>query len=518
MTLRTIEQRTQREQLEKGLTAERRRQAIAIELRDELLDVRKQLTRNPIDAPCLEKLRKLERDWRDKSAALAAVATRVELRPEGQKSATLEGERLDDAQPLDLTDPVDLRLEGYGALRIIPGGADIAALRTNAHSAARDIQEALDACTVSDLAEAERMATARQRLEQDARRVKNELDRTLGTSTTDDLGETIAGLETQLAELASQLDQQQAPEEDSASINELPAQSAALERQLHEAREHERLVHDHYQTLRHQEALEQGRLQDRSARLVEEEARLKEARHAVSDEALAESAQNAVRVERQIESELARLSVALEDGDLANAAAKVEMLQRQLAEIEGDDRKLRDQIRELAFEIRTEGGTGVGERLAEAQEKLELALGDQTKVALQADAWRLLVETLEHERRELRDRFTEPVRQRLLPLIHRVLPKALPVVDADTVSLTHLERAGQAEAFAELSLGTREQLAVLTRLAFAQLLLEQDGEAPPHHTGRCARLCRRRTLRSHEAFAAGHEPKAPDCGAHLPAT
>lgn len=478
-TLRAAEQREQRHQIEKILETERQRQGLAAQLRDELTEVRKQIAGNPADAAVLKTLRGAEREWRDRSAALAAIATRIELKPHGERSATIDGQTIDSSRPLDLTDPVDLKLEGYGALRITPGGEDIVTLKASARSAEQEFHKALADLCVADLIEAERLATTRQVLKQDEKRLNDELARTLSNTTTDELAETIVTLETQVSEFNKLLDQQSPTDTASQSTKELQAEAVTLERKAHEAREQERLFQERYQTLRRQEALEQGRLEDRTARLVEMETRLAEARDDVGDDALAEAAQSAAKVERKIESELARLSVALEDGDVATSAAKVEMLQRQLAEIEGDDRKLRDQIRELAFEIRTEGGTGVGERLAEAQDRLELALRDQAQLALQADAWRLLVETLEQERRQLRDRFTEPVRQRLLPLIQRVLPRAMPVVDADTVSLTHLERAGQAEAFAELSLGTREQLAVLTRLAFAQLLLEQEGEAPP---------------------------------------
>ena len=71
-----------------------------------------------------------------------------------------------------------------------------------------------------------------------------------------------------------------------------------------------------------------------------------------------------------------------------------------------------------------------------------------------------------------------PIGLRLQPLLQRVFPGSEPVLDPERLSLTHLRRDGATEAFDSLSVGAREQLAVLVRLAFATLLAEREGEAP----------------------------------------
>ncbi len=53
----------------------------------------------------------------------------------------------------------------------------------------------------------------------------------------------------------------------------------------------------------------------------------------------------------------------------------------------------------------------------------------------------------------------------------QLIPDAAPSVNEDLI-LTGIERGGAAEAFSNLSIGTREQLAVLVRLAYADLLSE----------------------------------------------
>jgi len=475
--LRSAERTEERGRLLQELQAARQRHQSALGLIEALTDVRKQLARNSLDGPCLEKLQKADRAWRDNAAELAAVATRIELRPDAERSAMIDGVAVDPSRPLDLTEPAELRLDGYGSLRILPGGEDIARRRADARSAESLLHKALADLSLSDLAEAERLASERQRLASQESRLAGELEGKLGSNTVEQLGETVARLEARLTELEKLTRAVEPVPVDSPA--ELRKKVADLEQRAHEASEQERLANERYQELRREEARVQSLLQERSARLSQMESRLRQSREADSDAALAEAVQASLKAERRIESELARLAIALADGDLATATAKVEMLQRQLDAIESEDRKLRDQIRELAFELRTEGGAGVGERLDEARARLEMAEREQGRVTLEADAWRLLVDTLENERGRLRDAFTEPVRSRLMPLIQRVLPRAVPVVDAETVALSHLERSGLSEPLAELSIGTREQLAVLTRLAFAELLLEQEGEAPP---------------------------------------
>ncbi len=57
-----------------------------------------------------------------------------------------------------------------------------------------------------------------------------------------------------------------------------------------------------------------------------------------------------------------------------------------------------------------------------------------------------------------------------------LLPETDLVFDED-LSISAIERGGATESFVHLSAGTQEQLAVLTRLAFAELLLDQGRPA-----------------------------------------
>ena len=66
-----------------------------------------------------------------------------------------------------------------------------------------------------------------------------------------------------------------------------------------------------------------------------------------------------------------------------------------------------------------------------------------------------------------------PVRRRVQPYLNLLMPGSELILGDDDLSISHLRRGGKDEPFESLSVGTREQLAVLTRLAFADLLREQ---------------------------------------------
>ena len=66
--------------------------------------------------------------------------------------------------------------------------------------------------------------------------------------------------------------------------------------------------------------------------------------------------------------------------------------------------------------------------------------------------------------------------RRTEPYIRMLLPGAGLVFD-EHLSISAVERSGIQEDFGRLSDGTQEQLAVLTRLAFAELMLDQGRPA-----------------------------------------
>jgi hypothetical protein len=85
---------------------------------------------------------------------------------------------------------------------------------------------------------------------------------------------------------------------------------------------------------------------------------------------------------------------------------------------------------------------------------------------------------LDTARGAAREAYFQPVAQEMAPLLSLIHPGAELVLDDGTLLPSHLSRNGTPEGLDILSGGTREQIAVLTRLAFARLFARQGRAVP----------------------------------------
>jgi uncharacterized protein YhaN len=134
--------------------------------------------------------------------------------------------------------------------------------------------------------------------------------------------------------------------------------------------------------------------------------------------------------------------------------------------------RLNIKIARLTTLIEASEGAGVEEGLEVAraeQARLEAAVkGYEEEIAV----LQLLQATLRDAEREANALYLAPVVSRVEPYLKMLLPGASLVLD-ENLRISAIQRDGTAEAFDCLSDGTQEQLAVLTRIAFAELLLAQ---------------------------------------------
>jgi hypothetical protein len=134
------------------------------------------------------------------------------------------------------------------------------------------------------------------------------------------------------------------------------------------------------------------------------------------------------------------------------------------------------EIAQLEERAKTLGGAGPATRAAAAAEHAEAAAAAHDRLKEEAEMLTLLAETIRDAQRETARRFLAPITQRVAPFIERLLPNA-GIVFGEDLRPTLLTRRGREEATDDLSKGTQEQLAVLTRIAFADLLIEKGKPA-----------------------------------------
>ena len=133
---------------------------------------------------------------------------------------------------------------------------------------------------------------------------------------------------------------------------------------------------------------------------------------------------------------------------------------------------------ELATLIATRAGEAVEERRDEIAGRLDEAAARAAGYAAEARALARLGEALAAARADARERYLAPVAEELAPLLGPLLDGAELRLDPTRLLPETLVRDGIEEDIARLSGGTREQVAILTRLAFARLLA-RTGHATP---------------------------------------
>lgn len=156
--------------------------------------------------------------------------------------------------------------------------------------------------------------------------------------------------------------------------------------------------------------------------------------------------------------------------DLEAARRAIEQNERAIAALDRDRAALEGALTAIRRE-------DIAARVAELEMQVETSRGTRDELAEKARALQLLVGELNAEEGQLRERYLAPVMERLAPYLGMVFPEAKLSLGNDYTTEA-LYRGAHAETIARLSEGTREQIAVLTRLAFARLLADQGMNLP----------------------------------------
>ncbi|MGE0806665.1 MAG: AAA family ATPase [Burkholderiaceae bacterium] len=435
-----------------------------------------------IDQAQLEHLIRLERAERDAALRRQAVATRLSFElPEGQavELSTRDGLRILEARGEQLLDAqASLQLPGGGRLVITPGGEDLGEL-ARAHEHALDaLRRACASLGVSDADEARArraaamdresriglaeqalaivapkglqplhaaIAQARQRIGA-AREALDRLheDAGAGGASPADDGEAAepsldqAELELSAAEAAERTGE--------AALNDAQRASAA-------ARAH----HDHAQR---EHAAAQATLADPARLQRQAQAQTQLLANRAEHDALA------ARI-AQTQTELEQARPQIVEQDVVRFRLSIEQSTKL-------HQQRREQIVMLESSLQQAGAQGLEEQRQSLAVSLEQAKRRHDELRRRADALELLCTRLDEKRRATLARLQAPLQQRLQHYLPLLMPGASMQIDADLApgALLRASPGGHAEAaqVQELSFGAREQLALISRFAYADLL------------------------------------------------
>lgn len=414
----------------------------------------------------LRRAEQADSDMAKHTAAVVAQASTLSIVYEGTARIMRDGVALPSDRPVVLDGETRLDLPGIGqmTLRAQSGGTEARARL----AAARDaLTTHLTAEGAVSLAEARTLAAARATAVSDAELAQAVLD----TLAPDGI-EALRSARADAALAAAEAHDDALPD----LVN--------LEAMLRAAEDAEVTAHtalrtaegDHGDareiTARHQATAETAQQAQERAMA---DAGPKDTRDARRAQVLRQQAQ-AQEALRTAEAALADLSAAAPDLDTATAELKratdaVDAARKERAQ-------MGERLAALSSEIRTLAGHGIEERRDELQGQLDEARTREARLARQAAALTRLQSALDSERGAARDTYFGPVQQELTPLLSILHRDASLSFDSDTLLPSGLTRGADAEMLDDLSGGTREQIAILTRLAFARLFARQGRHMP----------------------------------------
>jgi DNA repair exonuclease SbcCD ATPase subunit len=140
--------------------------------------------------------------------------------------------------------------------------------------------------------------------------------------------------------------------------------------------------------------------------------------------------------------------------------------------------QLRESIAGLNARITARSDEAVEEEWRERAEELAAAQARVAGFEQEVAVLTRLIQALDTARSDARDLYLTPVMNELRPLLRLLFDDVAITFDDRTLLPQTIQRGGQEEDVDRLSGGMREQLSVLTRLAFARLLARDGRPAP----------------------------------------
>jgi len=429
----------------------------------------------------IEALRKAGRELGNLQLQQQAVATRLRYRLDAGAQALLDGKAVSGAGEVLLTAAAELDLPGVGRLQIEPGGQDLPALQRELARAESASAALLKRAGVDTLADAEQRHARYNALQRELEGMRKTLSihapRGVDALRTQ-RDEALARL-AQLQDRLSKLPPVQETEDGirvadadagivpDTSDDDLPDAVQALREAEAVAAQAEKAVADAQRALDADTAraqLLEGQAAARGAELQSDERTAQ--RHARAGR-LAEVRSAHDQLELRVRE--ARASLAEHRPELAEQ--DVQRFEKSAAIERDAQHKRHGDILQLQGKLDQAGAQGLGERLSEAQAACERLQRRRDEFSRRAAALDLLQKLLADKRAAATQRLQAPLARRLNHYLALLFPDAALRLD-DALLPTALRRGDGEDALDALSFGTREQLGILARFAYADLLRE----------------------------------------------
>ncbi|QJD58240.1 AAA family ATPase [Pseudomonas sp. gcc21] len=431
-----------------------------------LQEQKRQLAGVQLDETKLARLQQLANALRDLEIRQESIATVLEFELAAERRLLLDGEALSGKGVRRLLQKTELQIEGIGTLRIAPGGQDLGELARQLDRAREKLAAELESAQLNDVAQAV------QRVEQ-TRMLCTEIngnERMLALHAPqgiEALRHELALLRDQVLQVETEL-QAQAPVDPATAV----IQPDVAEQQLEQA-----------STALREAELAERQLQERliqcqqALHTAENECRQLEARLASPQRQQQERDCNETLT--VLRHEQAQLEQAIDGRAQLIETARPDILQQDIrrfqtsaAQLELANRQRKEEIIRLQSQLQAQDADGLEERRGKSATEHASQLRRVQQFEKRARALSLLASLLQGKRQALTRQLQAPLQRHLNHYLQLLFPQATLEVDENLVP-GQLVRGGQERGdFELLSFGAREQMGLISRLAYADLLKE----------------------------------------------
>lgn len=430
--------------------------------------LREQAAATKLSKADLGKLSKLDQALHENRIQREAIATRIAYRLEaGQQIDAGTSGILEGSGSQHITAPVTLHIAGVGEIDIAPGGEDIARLSDEADRLQGELSHQCAKLGVADLAAAEARHTSHRDLEQLIALQEKERDTLLGEHTETEWRDQLADAQGQNNDRGLRLaslpagEQGASVEEARRAFEDAESDSSTVDAQ-HEAQQ--RAVVESELAL----ATLQAHVDSASQRLDSDEARR------LAEQNARAFAETVVRRDA-LQNEVEQVAATIAERKPELIEADIQRYTQALTLVENERRNLRESIGSTRAKLEALGADGLDEKLAAMNIHFEHLEKRLTQYTLRADALSFLKDRLAVHQDAATQRLYAPLRDKLLHYLEILFPGTTLSVNVDALRPTNLSRGGSGLALHDHSHGTREQLGVIARFAYADLL-KQAGQ------------------------------------------
>jgi len=437
----------------------------------ELREIRAQQQANAIDLKALERLRVTHRQLDDERIRSRAIATRLHYRMEEGHSVVVDGEAVVGEGDRLLLAESTLSFPGVGQLTITPGGDDLADVQRRLERLTEDYQEQLAALKLTTLEQAEQRATEQAQRQQTIQRLEAVLT-SIAPKGTDTLSAQHRETVERLAQL--QAEQRNLPEADTITVT-LASAEAALELAEQQLREAESQEQEH--------SKQRFAAAQNLANAAQEWRQLKDELDSPERQAQQQSLQQSVietgEREARLQQAISQRQGQIDEARPALIRQDIERYRASAEQLEKEHHREALELTGLQGRLESQGAEGLEEQRDELASRLGHVRRRYEELHRRAQALDLLVTLLQDKRQALTRRLQAPLQKHLNHYLGLLFANASLDVDDNLLpgELTRAASQGQERGdLKELSFGAREQMGLISRLAYADLL--QDAGRP----------------------------------------